>query len=266
VAYDDPTSFITYIFIFHEAFQIPGLAHHILCPNQLRDNDVIVNDVPFQYTPEHQRNAFTHSISTNDLTIPLTLQGIHSSFTVRIPTEHEIAHPHLYPQRHLTAEHIWDPHDITFDNNEYAIRHSLNLPRYLPSHSTREISEIGIHLSTISRSLEDYLFPQQLDRSILIPDLQISVVQYRRQGTPSAADLSKRWFIRLTSAQRTLDCTTQLGVRNFSASQGTRRLRTTTYQLMYKHLRSSVYTDTMFAKNHYKATNVHKYIQHGFNG
>jgi hypothetical protein len=31
IAYDDPVRLITYILVFHEVLQIPGMAHHILC-------------------------------------------------------------------------------------------------------------------------------------------------------------------------------------------------------------------------------------------
>jgi hypothetical protein len=60
IAYDDPATFITYILIFNEVLQIPGLAHHILCPNQMRENDIRVNDIPLIYTPVNERNQYTH--------------------------------------------------------------------------------------------------------------------------------------------------------------------------------------------------------------
>jgi hypothetical protein len=103
-------------------------------------------------------------------------------------------------------------------------------------------------LSDISESLDDENFVQSLTLStILTSEHLISTVDISKRGTPTAQELSKRWFTGLHSAQRTLERTTQRGVRDFTMSQGTRRLRHSTYQLMYRHLRSSVYTDTMFA-------------------
>jgi hypothetical protein len=79
IAYDDPKTFATYILIFHESLQIPGMAHHILCPNQLRDNDIRVYDIPLIYTPPEDRHVNTHSIVTHSLVIPLAMDGVHSS-------------------------------------------------------------------------------------------------------------------------------------------------------------------------------------------
>jgi hypothetical protein len=132
IAYDDPISFSTYILIFHEALQIPGMDHHILCPNQLRDNDIRVNDIPLLYTPVEERNQHTHSIVTNDLVIPLSMDGVHSSFPSRVPTEYELANVHMFPQLSLTADCVWEPHDLSFRDNEYAIRTSLTSVCYAP--------------------------------------------------------------------------------------------------------------------------------------
>jgi hypothetical protein len=68
-----------------------------------------------------------------------------------------------------------------------------------------------------------------------------------QKGTVTAADHARRWHIGLDAAQRTIDRTTQLGVRDHSHSLGTRRLRHSTQQLKYRRLNSVVYTDTMFA-------------------
>jgi hypothetical protein len=111
IAYDDPKSFATYIIIFHESLQVPGMAHHILCPNQLRDNDIWVQDIPLLYTPPEERDEFTHTISTPSLVIPLLMDGVHSSFTCRTPTDHELANPSLFPQIIMTSDRIWEPHD-----------------------------------------------------------------------------------------------------------------------------------------------------------
>jgi hypothetical protein len=125
IAYDYPTTFTTYILTFHEVLQIPGMAHHIICPNQLRENGIRVNDTPLIYTPLEERSRFTHSIVTADLIIPLSMVGVHSSFTSRTPTDFELANPDMFPQITMTADNIWEPHDKSFLDNEYSIRTSL---------------------------------------------------------------------------------------------------------------------------------------------
>jgi hypothetical protein len=114
-------------------------------------------------------------------------------------------------------------------------------------HSNRQLSEISMNLASISPALDDDNFHNALSTSaILTSEYLCSSYQAVRRGTPSPLELSKRWFIGLHAAKRTLERTTQRGIRDFTMSQGTRRLRHSTYQLMYRHLRSSVYTDTMF--------------------
>jgi hypothetical protein len=247
IAYDDPTNFTTYILTFHEVLQIPGMAHHILCPNQLRENGIRVNDIPLVYTPPEERSCYTHSIVTPDLIIPLSMDGVHSSFTSRIPTDFELANPDMFPHISMTADNIWEPHDSSFHNNEYSIRTSLSTARYAP-YENRQISEISMHLESISPALDDDNLHRNLSNfAILTSEYLCSSYQAVRRGTPSPLELAQRWFIGLHAAKRTLERTTQRGVRDFTMSQGTRRLRHSTYQLMYRHLRSSVYTDTMFA-------------------
>lgn len=247
IAYDDPTNFKTFILIFHKSLQVAGMAHHILCPNQLRDNDIQVNDVPLLYIPTAARTESSHSIVAQDLVIPLQLSGVHSIFASRSPTAYELAHPYLFPHITLTADRVWEPHDISFHNNELSIRTSLTYPRYTP-YEDRTISEINLQMSQVSRALDDDQFPTLLSISAILTSADLgSLPQKPRRGAPTPLDLAKRWFIGLHSAKRTLERTTQRGVRDFTASQGTRRLRHSTYQLMYRHLRSSVYTDTMFA-------------------
>jgi hypothetical protein len=70
----------------------------MLCPNQLRENGIQVNDIPLMYTPIENRTNQTHAIVTGPLIIPLQLDGVHSSFTCRLPTDYELAHPHLFTQ------------------------------------------------------------------------------------------------------------------------------------------------------------------------
>jgi hypothetical protein len=47
------------------------MSHHIICPNQPRDNGIRVNETPLMYIPVEERNDISHSIVTNLLTIPL---------------------------------------------------------------------------------------------------------------------------------------------------------------------------------------------------
>ena len=46
VAYDDVTTYTTYILIFHQVLVFQSLEHNLLCPFQICMNDIIVNDCP----------------------------------------------------------------------------------------------------------------------------------------------------------------------------------------------------------------------------
>ena len=52
IAYDCPDTMQTYILIFYHSLHIPTLSHHLLCPNQLRENLITVNDTPYDIFPK----------------------------------------------------------------------------------------------------------------------------------------------------------------------------------------------------------------------
>jgi hypothetical protein len=108
--------------------------------------------------------SFTHhpKNETNSL-IPYLLlpwgyhyswMGVHSSFTCRTPTDHELAKPAFFPQIIMTAERIWEPHDPSFNDNEHAIRASLSYDWYPPT-VNRQIYEISKQMSSVSPALDD---------------------------------------------------------------------------------------------------------------
>ena len=94
VAYDCPSTYQTYILFFPQSLLIEGMDRHLICPTQLRENNVGINEVPLVHTPRNKRTKLTHSIWTHhpdpDLHIPLDLDGVISSFPVRKPTWDEV--------------------------------------------------------------------------------------------------------------------------------------------------------------------------------
>ena len=46
IAYDHPESGETYMLVLHQTIIIPQMENNLLCPLQMRDNDVRVNDKP----------------------------------------------------------------------------------------------------------------------------------------------------------------------------------------------------------------------------
>ena len=70
----------------------------------------------------------------------------------------------------------------------------------------------------------------------------------KRSGHVTPERLARNWGIGLEAAKRTILNTTQLAVRDFSGTTGTRRLKPYADMLKLKRLKSELYTDTMFAK------------------
>jgi hypothetical protein len=70
--------------------------------------------------------------------------------------------------------------------------------------------------------------------------------------------LSRRWKIGLDTTKKTLQATTQAGVRNVLAP-GERKVRQRLDHLKFQNLRGQLYTDTIFSK--VKSTRGHKTAQ-----
>jgi hypothetical protein len=249
VAYDDPVTFTTYILIFHQSLLFDDLPNNLLCPFQLRLNDVVVNDTPLSVlvrsTHYPNLHATDHSIIISDppLHIPLYLRGVMSYFESRRPTLLEMENPQTYPQITMTYDSPeWDPYDCSLARVEQSLRTNLDLSLDTPP--PRVIPAVFAHLACISSVFSADFLPSLTRLTRFIDSSTTSV---RRKGTVTAADLARRWHIGLDAAQRTIDRTTQLGVRDYSHSLGTRRLRHSTQQLKYRRLNSVVYTDTMFS-------------------
>lgn len=113
LAYDIPETGETVILIINQALYFgKHLSHVLLNPNQMRYNNVIVDDIP-----KHLSSMSTHSITVTEenVTIPLQLNGIISYFDARTPTTEEIENcPHII----LTSDEEWNPYSSHFAEKE----------------------------------------------------------------------------------------------------------------------------------------------------
>ena len=118
VAYDDPATGETVMLQVNQAIYIPTIEANLLCPMQLRLNDVRVDECPKFLA----RNATdkTHAIvidegKNEEYLIPLSLRGVTSYFPTRKPTQQEFER-HTGAVYELTAEEPeWDPHTEEYD-------------------------------------------------------------------------------------------------------------------------------------------------------
>ena len=230
VAYDDPVTYQTYILTFNQVLYFKDLKVNLICPNQMRNNNVTVNECPLKFLPPDRRTPEMHAIIANDVLIPLELCGTYSAFVTRKPTLAEINDPHAH-NIVLTSDVKWDPYDDLQGDDETAIRNRLDVvpyPRDRAIASTQRYDNNDPY-TTLSRTVN------------------ISAAgSGHRKGTIQAADLAARWHIGLEAAKRTIERTTQLAIRDLTNRTAQRRLKPVHYQLRYRRLRCDMYTDTMF--------------------
>ena len=253
VTYDAPDG-EQYVVIINQAIYFEELQHNLIGTNMVRMNDVDVNDRPKSLTTNPSDEDHALVFKRDGVTIPLLINGVISYFPTRKTTWDEYNNlPHL----HLTAESPeWDPHSDQLQQMEASITDAngnlrdtdFRQPRsvYLlnrlitcsnPSVAVREsMSAASATLASIS--------------STLLPESLIAATKISRDKYPgiSPERLAKNWRIGLEAAKRTVQVTTQRGVRTILHPNVERRFRTSDRQLRYKHLNTELFTDTMFSK------------------
>ncbi len=112
-AYDDPESGETFVLVVNQGLYLgEALQNSLLNPNQLRAHGVVVDDIPKHLAPDP--NKATHSIfmPSDDLQIPLFLQGVVSAFH---PTVRELESCKWIV---LTGDEEWNPSSPEFADRE----------------------------------------------------------------------------------------------------------------------------------------------------
>jgi hypothetical protein len=256
LAYDDPSNGETIILRIHQAVHIPTMTNNLLCPMQLRVNDVLVDDCP-RFLHPHPTNT-THTIIVQEgqdrLVIPLSLRGVTSHFPTRAPTAHENESCRSFD---LTfADPVWNPQTETFarqeaattDSSGQAIEPGDRTSRFISDFSSNDlmapsdlISQCASVLIEIDPALNENLFAAMLKSNVRIGSTTTS----RRRGVMTAERLARNWNISLEAAKQTLQVTTQQGIWTVANPMLSRRFRTNDRQLRYRRISTDVFTDTM---------------------
>jgi hypothetical protein len=261
LAYDDPVSGEAVILLVHQAIHIPDLRHNLLSTMQVRLNDVKVNETP-RFLAD-KITDYTHSlvIPTEQLgspyVIPLSIRGVSSSFPSRKPTIEEFESlPHLS----LTSdEPAYDPYDPTFAQQEQALtKYASETGDRIGAPPSRRLCTVSKTLSCartlgtgcdgamqsvrqISPTLDDAFFSDSLTR-------EIGAIRRLGEGKRFDPDLlARNWGIDRQTAKRTVDVTTQRGVRTVLHPTLSRRFRTNDRQLRYRRLPIDCFTDTLIS-------------------
>lgn len=255
-AYDCPRTARTYLLLINEALYMPDLPYTLLCPNQLRDFGLHVDERPRQYDEE---SIFGVHIPDAGLHIPFTLEGVTAGFQTRPPTMDEITDPTLV-QYDITSPLNWDPTSPDFAIAEEAAGDGdvlmedvdddakVKLKRQVAVMRRKENDEHIRNAIDVTRITQD-LFELDIDRSELTTPGERNVSAIR-MGEPqqeiTPESVAAKWMIGTEAAKRTLQVTTQGGVRRIQ-NPALRRFKTQMTHLRYPRLPGIYYCDTMKA-------------------
>ena len=248
--YTTPDTGKHYILIVHQAIHIETMEHSLLCPMQLRENDVILDECPksmIENPTEVNHSLLVVTENNNHLRIPLRLRGVTSTIYVTKPTVQDLDR---YKQIELTnRDLLWNPQNPDFAANENSFldafgefispgdqlnRRKSN--RFLNSVNNRTITKGVINslhevnnasdrstliLNEIEPALNDFHFSTMLNNNRFISAVQTGT----RKGL-SPELLASRWKISLKQAKDTIEATTQRAVRNISNPALSRRFKT----------------------------------------
>ncbi len=87
----------------------------LLCPNQLRANGLVVDDVPKHLAPKDKLSCHAIYSPDDDFVIPSSMKGIFSCFETRTPTWDELE---TCRQVKFTNKFDWNPHSTDFQDQE----------------------------------------------------------------------------------------------------------------------------------------------------
>ena len=210
------------------------MEHSILCTNQARHNDIIVDDVP-QTVDVRKSSTQSIIIPSAETTFPLRMHGPVAFLSVRYPTDYDLnncIHIDL-----TDGSAMWDP---SFFNEPNAIN-SLHSFEDFTIISTMMMDNIINHWTT----------QKYINALTKLPNNSYLTPEY----------LSSLWGISVKQAGDTLRATTHDSLRLLEG-QISRRVKTRPHQRMYNHLSGYlglIASDTAIAK--LKSTRGHTHTQ-----
>jgi len=265
-AWDDPAGGPTVILVVNEALYFGDrMNHSLLCPNQIRANGLVVNDVPKQFD-----GTSLHAIMDpkSETKLPLLLSGVISYLETRKPTDEELEEcMHI----ELTSPTPWEPYDEGFEKAEARVVDAVVTTDGDPPAMIDEDREFGERLIASVRVAADDFEGDGLS-GMLDPDLYTVTGDNRRvmemsssQVTPTLTKevLARKWHIGLDKAQKTLHATDHTGLRTVIHPL-TRRYQTRQPHMCYPRVEKQLYSDTLFAKT--KSLRMHTCAQVFTNG
>ena len=252
VGYTDPSTGDKWMLVINQALLVPGLQHPLLCTNQLRLNDIHVNDEPKHLALNPTEYTHAIAIKTPDdneakkeLIIPLCMSGVFSYFEVSKPT---LEQWQSIPEEwclHLTYDSPeWEPTKMGLDEAESAMVGADGMvvtERDADYWSQERISRMIASLSKdqvfeppaagLAGAIQSHVHVEAFSSR---PCKVKSVKTGKKHWKVGPAALAKRWGIGLGAARRTIDGTTQYSVRSLANPVLTRRFATNDRLLCFR--------------------------------
>ena len=216
----------------------------LLNPHQLRAHGHGVCDDPWD--PHRELG-----IDLDYLFIPLTLSGPNLSFESRVPTDWDMENLAIIE---LTSN-LWNPADMhMLTPPAMDTRQHRSICTLSSSAPYRTLSESATLLSTISCALDPRCLSSLYVQAITVHDAPTGTVHgigatfsSERHSSITAENLSRKWNIGIDTAKKTLQVTTQRGIRT-ALHPLHRRYRVDHLHLNRRRLNGSWFTDTLFSK------------------
>ena len=239
-----------YLLIFHESLWMGNkLDHTLVNPNQLRSYGVSVQDNPFDAKPL--------SITTDDASVELYLEGTIICGDTRTPTESELSQ---LPRLILTSPHDWDPHNVCFPS--YSGQSSDSVP-IESKHSILAVDTLVQHTIydpiTVASLMSSHVQVVEMMMPSILQDIPSARTfqSKERHSSVTPSDLSEKWYIGLGQAAQMLKVTTQWLMR--SAILLLERRFRADRMFIRPHIRGTIYMDTMNGR--YKSLDGNKHAQ-----
>ena len=274
-AYDCPTSGATFVLIINEALYFGHSLHFsLLSPNQLRDNDVHVDERHRQHAPD---SLFGILVPSEPLHIPFTLEGVIAGFDTRPPTQQELDDTDSHLE--LTSDVEWIPgtfalslpeeEETNSDNERRISSMRARHVKVLNSKATKYRIKSCLQTLSATQSLFEIQLANEvnatnsddpiLSRIAKLVSSRVCESNLEEKGGISAIrtgdttsaitpeNLARKWMVGIETARKSLHVTTQRGVRSIP-NPAMRRFKTQMAHLRYPRLKGMYYADIMEPK------------------
>ena len=217
----------TYILEVNQALDFTStMEHSLLCPNQSRIHGVTIDDVP-QFLDPSNRSSHSVIFPSQNVSLPLLMQGPISYLPVRYPSDEEMEECLHLELTDGSSE--WNPSSLD------GLFHASSIE------VTDTINGFGHPLDSIL--LHDHLHEN------LASMVHINAIYHRKVNELTPEMLSSLWKIPLSHAKSTLSATTQSAI-TLNEGMLSRRFKTRVHHTQYKQLGGYL---GMFASDTFKS-------------